>query len=383
MVKSESPRLYSLDVLRGIAALSVVFWHWQHFYSLSSAPFIREAQPLFSWFSPLYRNGDLAVDFFFLLSGFIFFWLYPKKIFEGHVSAKDFFVLRFSRLYPLHLITLIVVAIQQFCYWQIKANYFIYEKNDVFHFILNLFFISSIKLEQGFSFNAPIWSVSVEVFVYFLFFLSSKIFKSHFLVAAILSLMGYFWIFPFYHPIGRGVGGFFLGGLVYAIYSLVVTSRNSKVLAQLIHLSSGLLWTIALLLTFNLIKPDLFLYFGILESPAGVVYCPKILAAMVLFSSTILSFAIFEQKTSGFFKRLSILGDISYSSYLLHFPLQLVFVTFAAVRGIGVDLFNHPVTLVAFFVVLIAISLVSYHYVEMPLQRLIRRLWIRSKAKPS
>ncbi|MDF7795325.1 hypothetical protein [Pseudomonas syringae] len=25
-------RLYTLDVLRGVAALSVVFWHWQHFF---------------------------------------------------------------------------------------------------------------------------------------------------------------------------------------------------------------------------------------------------------------------------------------------------------------------------------------------------------------
>jgi peptidoglycan/LPS O-acetylase OafA/YrhL len=167
MAKPESDRLYSLDALRGIAALSVVFWHWQHFYMGASTPLIVESQPLFSWFAPLYRNGDLAVDFFFLLSGFIFFWLYQSKIFKGEVSARDFFILRFSRLYPLHFLTLIIVAVQQFYYWKITSTSFIYAENNVFHFILNLFLASSIKLEKGFSFNAPIWSVSVEVFVYF------------------------------------------------------------------------------------------------------------------------------------------------------------------------------------------------------------------------
>ena len=43
-------RLYSLDVLRGLAALSVVFWHWQHFFYSGTAPGVVEVekQPLYS-----------------------------------------------------------------------------------------------------------------------------------------------------------------------------------------------------------------------------------------------------------------------------------------------------------------------------------------------
>ncbi len=383
MIKSESPRLYSLDVLRGIAALSVVFWHWQHFYKSSSTAFIVEAQPLFYWFFPLYRNGDLAVDFFFLLSGFIFFWLYPKKIFEAKVSAKEFFVLRFSRLYPLHFVTLILVAVQQFSYWSLNTRYFIYQENNIFHFILNLLLISSLKLEKGLSFNAPIWSVSVEAFVYFLFFLISKNIRPNVFVVAAISLIGYFLIYPAYSPVGRGVGGFFLGGLVYSMYDAVIMSRSSKALSQFILLSTVLLWTIAIFLSANLLNPGLFPNFEILSSPPGVIYRPKILAAMILFSLTVLSVAISEQKISGLFKKLSILGDISYSSYLLHFPLQLAFATVVSLNGISLDIFNSPVTLLMFLIILISISMMSYHYIEMPLQRYLRRLWLRSKPQPS
>ncbi len=388
MVKSESPRLYSLDVLRGIAALTVVFWHWQHFYSKSSTPFMVEAQPLFNWLFPFYRNGDLAVDFFFLLSGFIFFWLYPKKIFEGHVSAKEFLILRFSRLYPLHFLTLIIVAAQQFYYWKIHGSYFIYEENNIFHFLLNLLFISSVKLEKGFSFNGPIWSVSVEVFVYFIFFLISKNIKPknikpNFWVAAMLSLVGYFLIFPSYSPVGRGVGGFFLGGVVYSIYQSIIMSKMSKYLSQFILFSTVILWAIAILLSSKYINPGLFFNFGILDSPPGFAYRPKIFAAMVLFTATLLSFAIFERETSGFFKKLSVLGDISYSSYLLHFPLQLAFATVVSSNGIGIDIFNRPVTLAMFLIILILFSIMSYHYIEMPLQRYLRKLWLRSKSQPS
>jgi peptidoglycan/LPS O-acetylase OafA/YrhL len=377
MAKPESDRLYSLDALRGIAALSVVFWHWQHFYMGTSTPFIFEAQPLFSWFSPLYRNGDLAVDFFFLLSGFIFFWLYPSKIFKGEVSARDFFILRYSRLYPLHFLTLVIIALQQFCYWKITSTSFVYPKNDIFHFILNLFFVSSIKLEKGYSFNAPTWSVSVEVFVYFLFFLFCKIIKPNTMILASLSLVGYLWIFPFYGPIGRGVGGFFLGGSLYLIYRSILKSQHQKAIFTTINLASSLLWGIGILLAFN------YLHFSILDNIPGVDARPRIIASMTLFSATILSAVLFENQTNGFFKKVSALGDISYSSYLLHFPLQLFFAIFVAMNGLNVNIFNSPLMLISFFVILIVLSIASYQYLEMPLQKYIRKLWFRSKPKLS
>jgi peptidoglycan/LPS O-acetylase OafA/YrhL len=160
---TQPPRhLHSLDALRGVAALTVVFWHWQHFFWTGDAPpadFRVESQPLFSVFFLFYRNGTRAVDLFFLLSGFIFFWIYASKISEGTVSAGRFFMLRFSRLYPLHLVTLLLVAAGQYAYAAANGNFFVYPANDAYHFVLNLLLIPSIGLERGgLSFNSPIWS---------------------------------------------------------------------------------------------------------------------------------------------------------------------------------------------------------------------------------
>jgi peptidoglycan/LPS O-acetylase OafA/YrhL len=377
MANNESSRLYSLDALRGLAALCVVFWHWQHFYMGGSTPFRIEVQPLFNLFAPLYRGGDLAVDFFFLLSGFIFFWLYSMRIFKGEISARNFLILRFSRLYPLHFLTLIIVAVQQFYYWKITTNYFVYSKNDVFHFILNLFFISSVNLEKGYSFNAPIWSVSVEILVYFLFFLTCKMFRPNALLLMGLSILGYFWIFPFYSPIGRGIGGFFLGGGVYSLYSFILENRNRETIFNSIIFLTCLLWTIAILLGFD------YLHFAVLDIFLGIDTRSRLMASVGLFSFTILSFAIFENQVGRIFKKLSILGDISYSSYLLHFPLQLIFATLVTLNGFSAEVFNSPIMLATFFVVLISISVASYNYIEMPLQRYIRAFWLRSNPKSS
>ena len=67
--------LYSLDVARGIAALSVVLWHWSHF-SDGGGSGVENASnegPLYGLFFLFYERGALAVDFFFSLSGFVFF----------------------------------------------------------------------------------------------------------------------------------------------------------------------------------------------------------------------------------------------------------------------------------------------------------------------
>ena len=57
-------RYETLDVLRGIAAFCVLFWHWQWLYC--TPPFSDPAlQPFFWLLKPLYQYGRWGVDFFF------------------------------------------------------------------------------------------------------------------------------------------------------------------------------------------------------------------------------------------------------------------------------------------------------------------------------
>ena len=178
VIRGEKQRFHSLDALRGLAALSVVFWHWQHFFYGSeglASSFERSEQPLYPVFELLYLHGWMAVDLFFLLSGFIFFWLYADRISQGLVTAKEFLVLRLSRLYPLHLVTLLAVIVGQqvYLYSTGGGTAFVYQFNDGYHLFLNLLMLPSVGLEKGYSFNAPFWSVSVEVVLYLIFFLFS------------------------------------------------------------------------------------------------------------------------------------------------------------------------------------------------------------------
>ena len=107
-------RFYLLDIARGVAAIVVAIFHYKLFYAynLSSENFVIQNQPFYDYIKLIYEYGWIAVQFFFLLSGFIFFKLYLNKIKRKNLSFYNFLILRISRLYPLHFITLVIVLIQ-------------------------------------------------------------------------------------------------------------------------------------------------------------------------------------------------------------------------------------------------------------------------------
>jgi peptidoglycan/LPS O-acetylase OafA/YrhL len=353
-------RLYSLDALRGLAALTVVFWHWQHFFFIGpklSSEFILTHQPLFNLFFLFYRSGDHAVELFFSLSGFIFFLLYSQPISQGEVSAASFFVRRFTRLYPLHFLTLIFVMIEQFIYWKMQNHAFVYSKNDLFHFILNLFLIPSIGLEKGPSFNQVSWSVSVEFFLYIVFFVVCKLRRID--IKALLGLSVFGFIFAgIYLPFSRGIGYFFLGGCAYHAYRLILKIRYPKLILKILSFSTLSLWSLTIFASFH-------------GWSLGTVF-PEVF----LFPSTILTLALLETHYGTLGRKISILGDISYSLYLWQFPLQLVFFMTVTLVGVNAAIFNHPIMLVTFFALLVLVSFFSHRYIEMPAQRYLQSKWL-------
>lgn len=64
------------------------------------------------WFLGFIRRGDLGVDIFFVLSGYLLSWqLFRKRMKTGHVDLKRFYAHRFFRIYPLYLVALMLAAV--------------------------------------------------------------------------------------------------------------------------------------------------------------------------------------------------------------------------------------------------------------------------------
>ncbi|MBH3390246.1 acyltransferase [Pseudomonas putida] len=355
-------RLYTLDTLRGIAALSVVFWHWQHFFYVGDSPagFEVSRQPFFATLAPLYQYGGLAVQLFFSISGFVFFWLFAQGVATGRISLRNFAVDRFSRLYPLHLLTLGGVAVLQWVYSASHSSYFVYPFNDAYHALLNLLLAPAWGLEKGWSFNAPVWSVSVEVLLYALFFVICLAGRWRWPLAALACAAGLM-LYPGSYKVGSGLLCFFIGGLAYGV------------MCQLRRwFGSGLTLLACCIVALGAWAAQIGYYDAL---NAYLVMC-------LCFPATLAALAAAGLHWPGLLRSTGWVGDISYSSYLLHFPLQIVFALVLDRLGFNREIFYQPWLMLSFFVVLIPMSLACHRWVERPAQRFLRNSRLAKARQP-
>lgn len=340
-------KLCNIDLLRGVAAIAILLWHYQHFYYLeagvNSITGRLSIQPLFNLFSWFYIHGAWAVQFFWILSGFVFFHVYERR---RNISLSEFFIHRFARLYPLHLITLCLVALLQFVSWYWFNKFQIYPFNDVWHFILNLFMASHWGFQQGWSFNAPVWSISVEVLVYIMFF----VFLKSIGVRTFTSIVWFAWSLLLYKnaqtSIFESAALFALGGVVNQFHNWLAVRNNG---------SLGLLCSVILAAT-----SLFFIRTGWLEVGAAVQW--GIFPALIWIAASL----EIKGVSSG---ALGLgLGNITYSSYLLHVPMQIaIIILLDGIVGNRI-IVDSSVFLVAYMLAVVGAALLTYKYIELPLK---------------
>lgn len=349
-MSEKSSKLCNVDLLRGLAAIAILLWHYQHFYYPAAGVQVdgwrADSQPMFAYFKWLYLHGDLAVQFFWTLSGFIFFHVYADR---QRVTAREFFSYRFSRLYPLHFLTLCLVALLQGVSWTWLEKFQIYALNDVYHFFLNLFLASHWGFEKGFSFNGPIWSISVEVLAYLVFFVYLTRWGVSFLgaCAALALALIIYKLLP--GPIAACIAFFFLGGFVQQFAELVRKRGRWVNVACATLASCGLVAALAL------------------------GYIAPAQAPWALFPVLVWTAAALDQTRLSAGRVGLALGKISYSSYLIHIPIQMTaMIALDAWVGSRV-MVESSVFLLGYVTTVLMLSVLAYRCVERPGQDMLRR----------
>ena len=354
-------RLYLLEILRFFAAFTIMYGHFIVHYIFFDIDFQKG-------FFPLFHNpyGSLAVPFFFMMSGAIFAMKYGKTILSNNISIYNFTLRRIARLYPLHIATLLVVALTQFYIFNISGKYYYIENNDTYHFMLNLFFASDWGLQKGNSFNSPFWSVSHEFLIYIIFYFvcRNKIFRTKPIWQKYLSFLLLIFLLrhsehggfinlliikiPFYDLVFQSMFTFFGGALLYefTIYF------NTKYKGYIKYLFIILILVIAYISS-NQVKAE-----GISFGTLGY----SILFLSLLFDLN------YKEGVSKFYQNISIyLGGVSYSIYLIHMPIVFIM----GLIQIKYNYFNMLglYTLLFYLVFCLILGYISFAYFEKPLQK--------------
>ena len=192
-------RLLGLDALRGIAALCVVFFH---------------IPTVFPSAAQLSAQAYLAVDFFFVLSGFVMARAYEPKLQRG-MSGERFFRARYRRLWP----TIAVGCLLFIPYVREAAGGFTAGFFSVF--VLNILLLPALGEKEFFPLNSPAWSIFFELVANLVHGLLLWRLGSKFLLAIILTcLAGLVWQAQTIGNLDVGAGqGEFLAGLLRVGFS--------------------------------------------------------------------------------------------------------------------------------------------------------------------
>ncbi len=354
MHQERSPEL---DSWRGIAALGVIGWHYCHHVL---------AYPMGWLMAPTYRAGWVAVDFFFVLSGFVLAGAYLKDDRRGRYFANvgD----RIARIYPLQLATLLLVAGLNFVMMQAFGKGPVYEFNDLYHFVLNLLLLQFSGLQKGFSFNAVSWSISTEFIINLGFFAliaipwrligNLLIFVAFVASTSIYFTQKHIWAVPYADSappeIARTAFGFLIGVYAYALNKRLARFGSSWIFDVVIVTLCFVIWQYLtrwhMDVTKNAILGGL-LFPALLIATLHSVYIKKVLCL----------------------RPLVWIGTLSFSIYLLHFPVQLVFDIAGWYSGITLP-YESPWMLITYLAVVICASSVSYRLIEVPGKAVLKKI---------
>lgn len=336
--------LHALTGLRGLAAWLVVLYHFRELAPGGAGPL-----------GDLLDHGFLAVDLFFILSGLVLYLNYHAH-FERlqPASVLDFYGRRLARIYPLHLVILLLFLLNPLAITLFSASGDPGPRYEPGYFVLSLFLVQNWGFTPWVAWNIPAWSISTEFAAYLLFPLLVWFIKR-------LSLeQAWRW----------GVAYALLLCLLAALYHLSGTASVGLAVSQLGLPRCVLEFTMGLLLGHALVNRGSALRGAALPAGLGGLALlaavvafgpvPDYAYAPLLFSLLIVALLDPGRAVSRALARpLFIhLGEISYSTYLIHFFIK-DWVKFLA-SDIG------PGQFFLYVIAVYAASVLLYRTVEVP-----------------
>ena len=395
LVGTRRAEIRQLTGVRFLAAIWVVLYHFQ-FMIFGLVPELRPAGFLFD-------AGYLAVDLFFVLSGYIIAYQYLAAFPGGRGTPgqyRRFLIKRLARIYPLQLVTLLI-AIAVILTGVLLGVAIPYPENfTVWGAIQDLLLIRGWEPFPHQGWNFPAWSLSAEWFAYLLFPAVALLVglarrggdrgrgqdlgrgQGHspgrlgllLVVAGCLALEGLgAWLLPSFngmpHPLVRVVAGFVAGA---AIFALGVPRIRPGILGVVGLLALALLLTTA----------------GRIESDPVRALVALLLAGVVVAGLAGGGGPSIRWLASG---PLEYGGRISYGIYMIHGIVLMIFGALLAVlvQKVPQDVvLQWPVIarlglLLIPFAVVLALGALLYHAVERPAQRRIGALAARVRPVPA
>jgi peptidoglycan/LPS O-acetylase OafA/YrhL/glycosyltransferase involved in cell wall biosynthesis/O-antigen/teichoic acid export membrane protein len=313
------PEIRAFTGIRGMAAVWVLLCH--------VVPMAAQSIPGLRWMQRLTVTGELGVDLFFILSGFVLSYAYTVRDAFGpgrSLSSRlryyaHFLTVRLARIYPVYITVTLALAVVALGSHVVGIDL---KQTGTFgwDFTRNVVLVQGWDLSSHLSWDGPAWSVSCEWAAYlafpFLLLLTSRVRRAPVAILGIACSLGVeLTVFGFvgagqpqltyFHPLVRIAGEFIAGCFLYRLYECRLPALR--------WLAKRHVGPLVFLLA---------LFGAALLSAAG--------------QSTIWAVALFPLVLTGTWRddtswsrilaspRMVRLGEMSYAIYLIHYPALML-----------------------------------------------------------
>ncbi len=355
----------NLDSFRFYAALTVVFSHcvinFEYEFSSKYMQIIHKH---------LFMNGDLGVNFFFVLSGFLITWLlYNEKEKFGTINLIKFYVRRILRIWPVYYVVVIIgfFLSLNFTFNFIENTPFFCEA-DIHQLKWYIFFLANYSPGENSLLMSSLWSVAVEEQFYLLWPLIILIIqKKNFVKCCVLIIAVSF--LARIHELNTTnsfiTTPFVMSDLAFGGLISYLSSYSPPFKIKIENLRKS---TISLIYCLLLVYIFLHGFSHIFGNFIYLIYAPFEPLIFAFF----FGFIILEQNFSknsfykfGNFKLASKLGKLSYGIYAYHsFAIFIVFYIskqFSLQKNL---LSDYLIKVLSVFMITWLLSFLSYHLIE-------------------
>ena len=333
-----------VDSLRAISVLGVIIYH-------SKIYFFGEL---------FFQGGYYGVDIFFVISGYLITSIIFEDLSKNNFSLKKFYIKRCRRIFPALIFTILISLLLSW-YSLMPVSFIEYAKSVIYSltFISNYYFYFS-GLEYGAvsGLLKPLlhtWSLAIEEQFYIifplLFIFCFKRFSKNLIIYLGFILLVSFIIAIYFSNSAPNFNFYFIGSRAWELLiGSLLFLLNKKSDLHIKPINSNLCTFFGLLLIFISFQ------FNYDTNPT-----PNFKTLLPLLGASII---IFTYKKEGFLNLLFVnkfvlkIGLISYSLYLLHYPI------FAFVRANRLAHSNIDYFVVA--IIIFILSYISYRFVEKP-----------------
>jgi peptidoglycan/LPS O-acetylase OafA/YrhL len=343
---SRTTHVPALTSVRGLAAWWVVFFHFKYFL----APYLPQ------WGLAFISRGELAVDLFFCLSGFVLYLNYHKLALEPRPALR-FYVKRVARIYPLHLLFLLAYCGLGTCVLMFSSAGTLDSRYSAGSFVANLLLVHDWGILSTLSWNIPSWSISAEFAAYLMFPFFLKLLDCRRASVARLALNVATPIIALaivFTTAGGELGNQLLQlGVLRCLAQFSVGMTLGEVYLRRPRARWGIPWLLMALAGAMVAMVIAFRAPSALLMPTawglvilGLAWCPgpvnKILSA----------------------KALVVVGEASYATYMCHYLIYDLF----KIMAVGRDMTASLPAIATAFAVIGVVSALLYRYVERPAQ---------------